>query len=261
MGAMRPLLPGMSPPWVIAHRGASADFPDNTRAAFDAALKASPDAMELDLQRSKDGVAVVWHDRTLRKAGLPRRRVVGFTARELTALDAGSWFSPAFAGERIPTLDDVLGRYGGRLDLMLEVKLRGGLRSARQHALLAAQVARRVAARGLLKRTFLLSFGLYALEAARDAVPDTRCVLNLDQAPRGLARMDRLQPLAALCINVRALTPRFVAAAHALGKPVLTFTCDTADQVTRALAAGADGIITNRPAWLRRHLGGEAPIP
>lgn len=262
MGAMRPpaaLAPGMSAPWVIAHRGASADFPDNTRAAFDAALKAGPDAVELDLQRSRDGVAVVWHDRTLKKAGLPRRRVAGLTARELAGLDAGSWFSPAFAGERIPTLDDVLDRYGGRLELMLEIKLRGGLRSAKGHARLAAEVAREVAARGLLERVFLLSFGLYALEAAREAVPEVRCVLNLDRAPRRLPA--GWAPLAALCVNRRALTSRLVAAAHARGKPVLAFTCDTEAEVAGALAAGVDGIVTNRPAWLRRHLQGARSLP
>jgi glycerophosphoryl diester phosphodiesterase len=255
MGAMRApaaLIPGMDPPWVIAHRGASADFPDNTRAAFDAALKAGPDAMELDLQRSRDGVAVVWHDRTLRKAGLPRRRVAGLTAAELSALDAGAWFGPAFAGARMPTLDEVLDRYGGRLTLMLEIKLRGGLRSARGHAVLAAEVARKVAERGLTDRTYLLSFGLYALKAALAAVPEARCVLNLDQAPRRFPA--GWAPLAAVCINRKALTRRFVARAHQRAKPVLTFTCNTAEAVDRAVAAGVDGVISDRPGWLRRHL-------
>lgn len=259
MGPMRPLLPGTSPPWAIAHRGASADFPDNTRAAFDAALKAGPDAMELDLQRSRDGVAVVWHDRTLKKAGLPRRRVAGLTARELGALDAGAWFGPAFAGERIPTLDEVLDRYGGRLDLLLEIKLRGGRPAAPRHARLAAEVARKVAERGLGGRTYLLSFGLEVLEAALAAVPEARCVLNLNEAPRTLPA--RLAPLAALCINRRALSARFVAAAHALGKPVLTFTCNTGPDVDRAVAAGADAVLSDRPAWLRRHLQGASAAP
>jgi len=259
MHAMRPLLPGTHPPWVIAHRGASAERPENTRAAFDLALKAGPEAIELDLQRARDGVPVVWHDRTLRKAGLPRRRVAGLTRAELSALDAGGWFGPAFAGERIPTLEAVLDGYGGRLDLMLEIKLRGGRRSAAGHRALARDVAARVAGRGLTDRTFLLCFGLEVLEAARERVPEARCVWNLDAAPRLTAALKRrIAPLAALCLNVRALTPAFVDRVHGLGKPVLTFTCDTPRDVARALAAGADGIITDRPAWLRDRLGAAA---
>jgi len=258
---MRPLVSGTSPPWVIAHRGASAACPENTRAAFDAALKAGPDAIELDLQRSRDGVPVVWHDRTLHKLGLPRRRVAGLTAGELSALDAGAWFGPDFAGERIPTLDEVLDAYGRRTVLLLEVKLRGGARSAAGHRALAIQAAQGVAARGLLGRAFLLCFGLEPLEAARAAVPRVRCVLNLDRAPRltpGFRR--RTGFLAALCLNVRALNPAFVERAHGFGTPVLTFTCNTPSAVARARRAGADGVIGDRPGWLRRRLeaGGAA---
>lgn len=252
---MRPLVPGISPPWVIAHRGASAEFPENTRAAFDAALKADPDAIELDLQRSRDGVPVVWHDRSLKKLGLPRRRVAGLKAVELERLDAGAWFGAAFAGERIPTLDAVLDRYGGRVTLLLEVKLRGGCPAAARHRQLAVQAAERVAERGLLDRAYLLCFGLSPLLAARERVPGLRCVLNLDDAPRPTAAFRRrVESLYALCFNIRALTPRRVAEAHEMGKPVLTFTCNSAESVAKALAAGADGIISDRPGWLRRHL-------
>jgi glycerophosphoryl diester phosphodiesterase len=254
---MRPLAPGTRPPWVIAHRGASAEFPENTRAAFDAALKAGPDAIELDLQRSRDGVPVVWHDRTLGKAGRPRRRVAGLTLVELKALDAGAWFGPAFAGERIPTLDEVLEAYGRRAVLLLEIKLRGGARSAAGHRALAEAVAERVAQAGLLDRTFLLCFGLEPLEAARERVPGVRCVLNLDAAPRLTPAFRRRAAfLSALCLNVRALTPGFVARAHALGTPVLTFTCNTPVAVARARRAGVDGVIGDRPGWLRRRLDG-----
>jgi glycerophosphoryl diester phosphodiesterase len=256
---MAPLVPGTTPPWVIGHRGASADFPENTLPAFDAALKAGADAIELDVQRSRDGVAVVWHDRTLRHAGLPLRRVAGLTLAELARLDAGAAHGaardPAFRGVRIPTLDEVLGRYGGRLPLLIEVKLRGGRPAMERHRALAADVATTLARRGLLNATFVLSFGAYALDAARRAAPGVRCVLNTDTAPRpgpGLRR--RLEGLSAICLNIRALLPDFVRAVHDAGRPVLVFTCDTPAEADRCLAAGVDGIISNRPAWLRGYL-------
>lgn len=252
-GALPLLAPGTAPPWVIAHRGASADFPENTLPAFDAALAAGADAMELDVQRSRDGVAVVWHDRSLKNVGLPRRRVAGLTARELATLDAGAWRGAPWTP--IPTLEPVLTRYGARLPLLLEVKLRGGRPAMGRHRALAAQVADAVAAHGLTGSALVLSFGAYALAAARARVPDLTCVLNLDRAPAagpGLKR--RLEPLFGLCLNVRALSADFVNAVHDLGRPVLVFTCDTPAQVDRCLAAGVDGIVTNRPAWLRGYL-------
>jgi glycerophosphoryl diester phosphodiesterase len=251
---MAPLVPGTSPPWVIAHRGASADFLENTVPAFDAALAAGADAIELDLQRSRDGAAVVWHDRTLRHAGLPLRRVAGMTLAELTRLDAGAAQEARFRGVRIPTLDEVLGRYGGKVPLLLEVKLRGGRPSMSRHRTLAREAAAAVERRGFVGDTFILSFGAYALEAARKAVPDMRCVLNIDKLPRraGLART--LEGLFAVCVNARSLTADFVRAVHDLGRPVLVFTCDTPEDADRCLAAGVDGIVTNRPAWLRGYL-------
>jgi len=252
---MAALVPGTSPPWVIAHRGASADFPENTVPAFDAALGAGADAIELDVQRSRDGVAMVWHDRTLRHAGLPLRRVAGLTAAELGRLDAGSAHGAPFRGVLMPTLDDVLERYGGKLPLLVEIKLRGGRPAMGRHRTLAAEVAQAVVRRGLLGATFVLSFGDYALAAARSAAPDIRCVLNLDRAPRagaGLGR--RLAGLSGVCLNLRALRPDFVRAVHDLGRPVLVFTCDTPQDADRCLAAGVDGIVTNRPAWLRGYL-------
>jgi glycerophosphoryl diester phosphodiesterase len=254
---LRPLVPGTRPPWAVAHRGDSAARPENTPAAFDAALAARPDGIELDLQRSRDGVPVVWHDRSLRKLGLPRRRVAGLTVAELHRLDAGAWFDKKFAGQRVPTLDAVLERYGGRTALLLEVKLRGGRPAAMRHRALAEAAAEALEARGLLDAAFLLCFGMGPLEAARARVPGARCVLNLDQAPPRTAAFRRAaEGLAALCVNVRALDARLVAEAHGLGKPVLTFTCNTPEAVDRALSAGADGILSDRPGWLQRRLSG-----
>jgi len=256
---MAPLAPGTSPPWVIAHRGASADFLENTVPAFDAALAAGADAIELDVQRSRDGVAMVWHDRTLRHAGLPRRRVAGLTAKELGRLQAGAARGARFPGIPIPTLDEVLGRYGGQIPLLLEIKLRGGRPAMARHRTLAGEVADQVARRGLLGATYILSFGAYALAAARQVVPDLRCVLNMDRTPRiGGSLRKHFEGLFAVCVNIRALRPDFVRAAHDLGRPVLVFTCDTPPEVDRCLAAGVDGIVSNRPAWLRGYLKGTA---
>lgn len=257
MGPMQSLVPGQPRPWIIAHRGASADFPENTLAAFAAAAALSVDAMELDVQLSADGVPMVYHDRTLRKLGRPRRRVAGYPLRELKSLDAGRWFAPRFAGEPLATLDAVLERHGGRVPLMIEVKERGGARSAGRHRLLARRVADRVTALGLADDVFILCFGLDLLLDCFTHAPHLRYVWNLDAPPNPTpATMRRIRPLAALCCSIRTLDAAFVAWAHRAGKPVLSYTLNDPDAVAKAMHAGVDGLISDRPAWLAAYLEG-----
>lgn len=252
---MNSLAPGTRTPWVIAHRGASADFPENTHPAFEQAVSLPIDAMELDLQLSRDGVPIVWHDRTLKKAGRPLRRVRGLAAAEIARLDAGAWRGEKFAGTAIATLDEVLERYAQKTPLMLEIKLRGGLRSLRQHRKLAETVVRRVVATGLSERVFILSFGLSVLESAMAVAPELRYVLNLKEPPvMSESFIRRIDPLYALCQKVQGLDAAQVQAVHRMNKPVLTYTVNDEATLRRALNAGADGLLSARPAWLHSRL-------
>ena len=109
-------------PLVIAHRGDSAAAPENTLAAFTAAIDAGADGIELDVHPTRDGALAVHHDyyldRTTDGAGL----VSDHTLAELRALDAGAWFDERFVGERIPTLEEVLSLAAGRVRLEIELK-------------------------------------------------------------------------------------------------------------------------------------------
>ena len=109
-------------PLVSAHRGFSAAAPENTLAALRAALAAGADVAEIDVQLSRDGVLVLMHDRTLERTtdgtGPLRERTVA----ELKRLDAGSWFAPAYRGEEVPTLAEMLAWSRGRLGLLIELK-------------------------------------------------------------------------------------------------------------------------------------------
>ena len=95
-------------PWVVAHRGYSARYPENTASAFDAAISAGADMIELDVCITKDRVPVVIHDQTLERTTDGAGMVSEFNLSELKKLDAGSWFSPEFKGESIPTLEEIL---------------------------------------------------------------------------------------------------------------------------------------------------------
>ena len=112
----------MHRPFLWAHRGASGLAPENTMAAFAAAVECGVDGLELDIHLSRDGVPVVIHDETLDRTTDGHGRVRGKSWSQLRRLDAGSWFSGAFAGESIPALEEVLKTFGGRVRLNLEIK-------------------------------------------------------------------------------------------------------------------------------------------
>ena len=92
----------------MAHRGARRGAPENTMAAFRLAAEMGADGLELDAQLCKDGEAVVIHDFTVDRTTDGRGRVKDFTLAELPTLEAGEWYAAEFAGQRVPTLDQVL---------------------------------------------------------------------------------------------------------------------------------------------------------
>ncbi len=107
---------------VIGHRGAEALAPENTWAAFQAGYSAGADLLELDVQLTRDGEAIIFHDFTLQpKLGDPRW-VRDVAWADLCGLDVGSWFGPAYAGERIPRFLDVLDWARGRIPLQVDLK-------------------------------------------------------------------------------------------------------------------------------------------
>lgn len=237
---------------MIAHRGASHDRPENTFAAFQAALDQGCDGIELDLQLTADGVPVVFHDRTLERIGGGVRRIHHMEIQELRSVDAGAWFRPEFIGERIPALDEVLDALAARTRLLLEIKAReDGPRLER----LAAAVARRVAALPSGADAYLLSFSGSALDAARRAEPGVRTIRNMRRAGGGPGGLPRdAAELYAVCMDQRHLEHCFAAAAGESGLPVLTYTVDDPGTARRVLAAGAKALISNRPGWLRAQL-------
>src|SRR4051794_8309365 len=109
-------------PLISAHRGFSAAAPENTLAALRAALAAGADVAEIDVQLSRDGVLVLMHDRTLERTTDGAGPLCERTVAELKRLDAGSWFAPAYRGEEVPTLAEVLAWSRGRLGLLIELK-------------------------------------------------------------------------------------------------------------------------------------------
>ncbi|KPL01461.1 MAG: hypothetical protein AMK75_04850 [Planctomycetes bacterium SM23_65] len=107
---------------VVGHRGWPQKYPENTLVGFKAALELGVDALELDVHVTKDDQVVVIHDEGVERTTDGEGPVRGMTLAELKALDAGGWFDGKFAGERIPTLEEVMELVAGKVPLAIEVK-------------------------------------------------------------------------------------------------------------------------------------------
>jgi glycerophosphoryl diester phosphodiesterase len=247
------VIPGRRP-LRIAHRGASARAPENTLAAFAAAIADGADAVELDVQRTRDGVPVVLHDPTLDRTTDGTGPLAATTLSALRRLDAGAWFDPRFRGERVPTLEEALECVRGRCGLNVELKIapaRGGTlrsrarRSREEAALLAEAVA------GVLEQVrfdgFLLlsSFSAAALRAARAAMPRARLALLASRRMTGLGATHRALALEAVNLHLRLATRRRFGAARRLGLGILVWAVDDLENLRRVEDLGADGIMTD----------------
>lgn len=244
-------LPRTTPPLRFAHRGASARAPENTLAAFDEAVRLGADAVECDIQLSRDGIPVVLHDHTVDRTTDGRGPVAGLSLAELKRLDAGSWFATRFRGERIPTLDETLDFARGRCGLNFEIKgADRGRRSADPGALSATIAAigrslRRAAFRDYL---VLSSFSGEALQRLRTALPKVRLALLTSRTLRGLRALHRRVDLHALHPHVRLASRRRVRAARDLGLRVHVWTVNDVALARRLVLLGCDGLMTDDPA-------------
>jgi glycerophosphoryl diester phosphodiesterase len=151
---------------VIGHRGFPSRAPENTLASFEAALDLGVDGLELDVHLSRDGHLVVIHDQNLARTTDGQGLVHEHTLAELKALDAGRWYGPDFAGERIPSFEEVLDLVGRRVPLQVEIK---GATEGVTEATLAA-----LDARGLLGTVMITSFQLQRLPLVRKLAPSVQ---------------------------------------------------------------------------------------
>src|SRR6478736_95849 len=150
---------------VIAHRGASGNAPENTLAAFKKAVALGASFVETDLQLSRDAHFVAMHDDTVNRTTNGQGAVHDMTLTELRRLDAGSWFGSEFAGERIPTLEEIL-EFSKKNDVVFYLELKPSGAWGGEHALIGA-----LRQTGEIARTVVISFDLGIISALRKIEP------------------------------------------------------------------------------------------
>jgi glycerophosphoryl diester phosphodiesterase len=232
----------------FAHRGASAAAPGNTLAAFRLAAEMGADGVELDVQLACDGEAVVIHgsmvDRTTNGQGAVRE----MTLAQLKELDAGSWFDPAFAGERIPTLQEVFGTIGHCLLVNVEIKsLLGRSRG------LEAEVVRLIEDGNLAHRVIVSSFNPLSLWRVKRLNPNIpTALLYAPHLPLFLRRawLGPIVPHEFRHPHCSMVDERFMAWARQKSYRVNVWAVNEPNEMRRLVALGVDGIITDRPDLL-----------
>ncbi|MEO3766007.1 glycerophosphodiester phosphodiesterase family protein [Streptomyces sp. B8F3] len=247
-------------PDVIAHRGSSGVAPENTAAATRLAVRQDADFVEIDVQRTKDGKLVNFHDCTMERTtdieevypGRPSYRVSDFTWAELSRLDAGSWFSARYAGEPIITVDRVIDLIDRKSGLLAEISPCG-----HYDAGLPADLAELLQARPAYVERALANGQLAVQSFETD---DAQGFKNLmPEVPIGFLDADRPTEaeLVALSEWADQVNPQYtvtdqalVDRVHELGMDINVWTVDEPGAMRKMAGLGVDGIITDYPQSL-----------
>jgi glycerophosphoryl diester phosphodiesterase len=246
---------------VIAHRGFSSAAPENTLAAVRAAIEVGADMAEIDVTLTSDGQVVVIHDTTLQRTTNGGGEVLQFSLDDLRPLDAGSWFSKAFAGERIPTLEAMLAEVEGRILLNVEIKSEAVGRGV------VEKVAAAIRAREMTDEIVVSSFSPTALEEMHNLAPEIRtAVLYNKDLHQGLDPVEVVTGVGASVFNIKRvrLTPEMLRRCHESGIPVGVYTVNKKRHMRRTITLGVDAIFTDHPDRLLEVLAKKltsAPAP
>jgi len=239
------MLASFTHPIIFAHRGASAHAPENTLAAFELALAQHADAIELDVKLSADGQVVVIHDATVDRTTGSHGRVKDLSLAELQSLDAGSYFSEQFRGERIPTLEEVFEIFGKRTYINVELTNYNTPRDQ-----LVEKVCILVKQFSLQKRVLFSSFLAANLSKARTYLPGVqRGLLAFGGLLGAWARSFGFAfgRYHALHSNVKDVTPEQVQRVHRLNRRIHVWTVNSADDMRRLFRWNVDAIFTDDP--------------
>jgi glycerophosphoryl diester phosphodiesterase len=256
-------------PLVIAHRGASAHEPEHTLAAYTEAIKAGSDGLECDVRLTADGHLVCVHDRSVRRTSNGRGLVSTLELTDLEGLDWGSWKAREDAGDEEPdvvTTDD-------RSHLLTLKKLLSLVADTDRRVEVAIETKHPTRYGGLVERRLtellqhfgwadapdgpvrVMSFSLLAVRRMRQLAPAVPRVFLMKQVPLPF-RDGSLPPGVDIAgVSVQLLHPAYIERFRERGNGLFVFTVDDLADVDLCLAAGADAIITNRPAGVLQHLG------
>jgi glycerophosphoryl diester phosphodiesterase len=248
----------------VAHRGESHDAPENTMASVRLAWERGADAVEFDVHLTRDGRLAVSHDANLKRVTGQDLAIVNATLGELRKADVGKWKDPRFAGERMPTIEEVLATIPADPHKRLFCEIKVGpeavpafVEAFRKSGKPASQVV-------------VISFKADTLAEVKKQLPELKTYYLSDfkqdkqtkqwspDAEEILATAKRIKAGGVNLSDKAPFDAALVKAARAAGMAVYAWTVDDPAAARRLIDLGVDGITTNRAQWLRRQVEGGA---
>lgn len=230
-------------PTVMAHRGLSADAPENTLYAFSDAISVGADFIELDVQQTRDGVLVVMHDSNLKRTTGVNKDIWDVDYADIQNLDAGSWFDPAYANARIPTLEETLQFVDKRAKLNIEIKpTKHGTDTLEQ------DVAELITQYQYTDACYVTSFSYGSLKKVKEVNPEIRTGYLMSVA---YGQFYSLKYADAFSLNKVFVTSQVVNAAHQQGKQIFAWTVNSMSEVRSLCNLHVDSIITDDPVMVQ----------
>lgn len=238
----------------IAHRGASGHAPENTMAAFEKAFQMKADYIEVDVQMTKDGELIAIHDTTVDRTTNGFGAVEDYTLEEIQQLDAGSWFSEDFSGENIPTLEEILDAYRGKIGILIELK------SPERYPGIEEKVAHALRERNMdhpnNRKIIIQSFNHQSVQKSKELLPNIPhgvlaglawANVTDEQLEQFATYADYFNP------NRHIVTAELVERVHHVGMDIYSYTVRTQEQADQLFDLGVDGIITDFPEYVYKH--------
>lgn len=227
---------------VMAHRGASTETPENTMAAFQKAIDDMADYIELDVQLTSDGEVIVMHDSNAYRTTGVDENIVNMTYKEVRRLDAGSWYSDEYKGEKVPGLREVLELAQGKIKLNIELK------PADNGEELARKTVALIEKYNMENDCVVTSFSSSALLAVKSCDENIRVGYILSAAYGDYYDMKNIDFFS---VNAAFLSKRTIDAIHNSGKQVYAWTVNNKDSIKNLTNKGVDGVITDNPVLAR----------
>lgn len=234
----------------VAHRGASGYAPENTIAAFDKAAEMKADYIEIDVQRSKDGELVIIHDTTVDRTTDGTGYVKDLTFEQIRSLDAGSWMGERFKGEKIPTFDEILDRYHGKIGILVELK------APELYPGIEETVAQKLKERHLDKpqneKIIIQSFNFDSMKKINGLLP--KVPVGVLTSSKEHTTEQALKDFSAYAEYVNPhysiVTEDFVQQVHAYDMKIQSWTVRKPEEAEFLLKMKVDGIITDYPDYV-----------
>jgi len=238
---------------VIGHRGASAYYPENTMSAFRAAYEMGAEMVELDILLSKDGIPVVIHDETLERTTNGTGKVVEHTYAELSQLDAGSWFGEEHAGEKIPTLEEVVKFAKGKIALNIEIKTEAVSDEIKNG--IEEKAYEIVKMHDMQDHVLFSSFDYRAITHLNELNVNIAVALLYDKQQSGSSgpkELIRTYGADGFNCSYRQFSKRWASETSEADIPVFIYTVNSRWKMKKMIRRGANGIFSDKPDVLKQ---------